>query len=416
MRVFLVAALTAFLTTATPSVASNLEATLRLDPASDLPGLPPTMRLELRNLSAEPVTRAPYASLIVKKGEEPPFLAWVAPRGEEVSLWMERSSIAPGGQGAIQIFASLESPPWFAFDPRLYVPGSYAIRMVLSEAPLGDPSVIPPDAVLSNEVFWTVKQPSGADAEVWKAIRELKEPLFWSESLARRIWDEYPDSAYAAWAVPRSKDLSAHIRNLQRAIALDPAGRMSDWHRYLEANLYLRTLALAVRERKTEDAIQAAASARQLLERLRSSENPEIRTRAVEDLERDVPSHEEILKKTREKGKHDAEVVPYANCLQKEGEEAYLWFGYSNSGSEVISISVGENNQFTPAPHDRGQPLGFAPGIHQLSFRVRADSPVLTWHLDRKPLVVKITEVGACTAENFEFYRRRWPDGAEITQ
>ncbi|MGH9459124.1 MAG: hypothetical protein ACRD2J_15930 [Thermoanaerobaculia bacterium] len=394
---------------------AGLHLNLRLSPDRDLPGLPPTVLVDITNTGNTSVVPPGYVSLLVKGAQGTEFLAASEARGEEVSTWEELPELSPGASADLSFYASLDSPPWFVADRRLYAPGTYRLRIILSALPLTSASRIPSGAELSNEAIWIVAEPTGADAVVFDAIRNLKSAIFWSEALAEMIWDRFPASRYAAWAVPRSSDLSTHIQNLQGAIALDPDGRMADWHRYLTAHLYIQKVHSALAANQTSEALKAATEARRILEGLTRSDNLDVRSRAVEMLERDVPSQQSILDTaTGRRGREDSELRPYVNCVMRDESGVHVWFGYGNSGRSNRVIPVGAANQFTPAPRDRSQPTSFEPGGHQLVFRVTVSSPAITWHLDKRAMHVKLEEVGECTPEAFEFYGRSWPDGDPI--
>ena len=79
-----------------------------------------------------------------------------------------------------------------------------------------------------------------------------------------------------------------------------------------------------------------------------------------------------------------APVVPVAECLSISGDGVVsAHFGYNNSNEFNISMPVGANNGFTPAPQDRGQPTTFIAGNMKNVFQVAlpAGPPVLGWNL-----------------------------------
>jgi hypothetical protein len=58
------------------------------------------------------------------------------------------------------------------------------------------------------------------------------------------------------------------------------------------------------------------------------------------------------------------------------------WFGYDNLNATAVSIPVGPNNKFSPAPQDRGQPTTFQPGRHASVFSVTFAHGHPAWKLD----------------------------------
>ena len=55
-------------------------------------------------------------------------------------------------------------------------------------------------------------------------------------------------------------------------------------------------------------------------------------------------------------------VSPSVTCVDKGATTYTARFGYLNPGSATVSVPVGSQNGFSPAPVDRGQPIAFEPG------------------------------------------------------
>ena len=82
-----------------------------------------------------------------------------------------------------------------------------------------------------------------------------------------------------------------------------------------------------------------------------------------------------------------ASVTPILECVyQRSDGSAVAVFGYRNDGSGPVPISVDDQNNFSPAPGDRGQPTLFEPGEHRsilvVDMTVEWSDKGLTWHLD----------------------------------
>jgi hypothetical protein len=57
------------------------------------------------------------------------------------------------------------------------------------------------------------------------------------------------------------------------------------------------------------------------------------------------------------------DVVPILECVSDNGDGTFTaLFGYRNEYSTPVTIAIGTNNAFSPAPIDRGQPTAFQPG------------------------------------------------------
>jgi hypothetical protein len=75
-------------------------------------------------------------------------------------------------------------------------------------------------------------------------------------------------------------------------------------------------------------------------------------------------------------------VQPILECVKQVGATDYVaYFGYRNPNSAPAIIAVGSNNQFAPAPADRGQTTVFYTGRKSFTFNVTF-SGSLAWTLD----------------------------------
>jgi uncharacterized repeat protein (TIGR01451 family) len=78
-------------------------------------------------------------------------------------------------------------------------------------------------------------------------------------------------------------------------------------------------------------------------------------------------------------------VTPTVTCVAANSDGTYTaFFGYSNPNSYPVTIEVGKNNQFTPAPDSQGQPTTFETGSQTAVFTVASKGESLVWHLDSK--------------------------------
>lgn len=77
-------------------------------------------------------------------------------------------------------------------------------------------------------------------------------------------------------------------------------------------------------------------------------------------------------------------IRPILECVSDNGGGWYTaYFGYLNENSNSVTIPVGANNRFVPAPEHRGQPELFMPGRHTnvITTNFPADENVV-WSLD----------------------------------
>jgi uncharacterized repeat protein (TIGR01451 family) len=77
----------------------------------------------------------------------------------------------------------------------------------------------------------------------------------------------------------------------------------------------------------------------------------------------------------------DQPIGVFVTCVTLRGATYDATFGYQNDNRSAVTIPVGSNNRFAPAPADRGQETAFLPGNVQQAFTVRgvARSTQLTW-------------------------------------
>ncbi|MBI5667966.1 MAG: thrombospondin type 3 repeat-containing protein [Chloroflexi bacterium] len=76
-------------------------------------------------------------------------------------------------------------------------------------------------------------------------------------------------------------------------------------------------------------------------------------------------------------------VSPVLECVAVNGEGSYhAYFGYNNPNSIAVTIPIGPNNEFVPAPQDRGQGTIFQPGrqVDVFSFSFNGSNQV--WKLN----------------------------------
>ena len=98
-------------------------------------------------------------------------------------------------------------------------------------------------------------------------------------------------------------------------------------------------------------------------------------------------------------------LVPLLDCVVNNGDGTYTaYFGYLNSGSEVIDLPVGSKNMFVNGDPDRGQPTAFFPGEHTSEFSVVFGAlETLKWMLkadgDRRHQVEASATSEACATE-----------------
>lgn len=77
-----------------------------------------------------------------------------------------------------------------------------------------------------------------------------------------------------------------------------------------------------------------------------------------------------------------AAVLPVLTKVVRLGAGAFrATFGYTNTSTAFVSVPVGRDNRFSPAPAGRGQPTLFAAGRQSGAFTVDFDGRPITWTL-----------------------------------
>ncbi|HWP44909.1 MAG TPA: hypothetical protein VNO14_16830, partial [Blastocatellia bacterium] len=74
--------------------------------------------------------------------------------------------------------------------------------------------------------------------------------------------------------------------------------------------------------------------------------------------------------------------IPFVECVKVSGGSFTARFGYLSLNLYDVVIPVGPNNNFSPAPEDRGQPELFQPGLRLNVFSVTQNGGTLTWNLN----------------------------------
>lgn len=94
------------------------------------------------------------------------------------------------------------------------------------------------------------------------------------------------------------------------------------------------------------------------------------------------------------------DVIPQANCTTEGGGAVTVWFGFTNCGTEVAELPIGERNRFFPGAKERGQPVSFKPGTSERVFGVALTTPFVVWILDETNLLARVIELKPCPAES----------------
>jgi hypothetical protein len=258
--------------------------------------------------------------------------------------------------------------------------------------------------VESNKVAYRVLSPTGEDAAVWALIRAKPDALW--QGLAQTIWKEYPNSLYARYVVPLGSGREELIRNLEMAISRAPNDLVRQSRQFdLASNEESRCNHLRS-SGDLEGAIAACEKARALyLELAENAINTQIRKEAELASYGDRLTRKLVVEQWNvDHGIYPDKIVPIVRCYTRIADgRKKVWFGYNNlTTAGVKDLPIGPQNMLTPAPHDRGQPTHFI-DLAYFSFGVIADQPILTWHLYKDKVTVRVAELEECPEEKLQY-------------
>jgi hypothetical protein len=379
--------------------ASTIKLSLTLEPAKTLPAIPVTFRIEAMNSGSARVA-FPCCLVLQVTPENGEAFVTVAgpPRSEQRVVQLsftdaDRVWLGPGERKRLDMWAGPESPPWYA--GRFWLePGQYRLQLIADDGfrkslltdkalTLNEPFLI--DPVASNATPLTIEMPKGADAEVWGLIK-ADGSWMWPDHLADKIWQLYPNSDYAAYAVrvDASRDPARQIQYYASALAKKPRGAFPDYYRLSIAQHHLDLMELAV-DTDIPGAFRESEAARGLLEEILDDDTDSAAKVEAREVLKRVKTMQQIVEynaRIRHIQVQRKKLVPLLDCVSKEGTAFRAKFGFDNGNDYPVELEIGDSNQFLPLPADRGQPTTFPPGHNENAFKINSSEPRLTWTLD----------------------------------
>ena len=393
------------------SASAALRLRLSVEPASELPGIYPTLRVVATN-DGPATARVPNRVLLkATRSDGTCFWAYVSPRGQDVvsPLYEGKSvGLAPQESRDLSFWSGPDDPIWFAQDVRLWKPGPYQLQLVMKEtlenAQIGSPAdkdtqAYLADAMASNVAEFTVRTPEGDDAKVWEAIRDLSSPLGWREKLADFVIERYPAARYAGFVVahPAGQTRAAERQAFEAAVARNPDAPIADWFRLTIAQDEADEAYDSVLHGLVDEAVaMSRKSWDHFAELARQTRNPRLRAVATAATAQPPRSRATVERAIQALTSPVAEVTPNAVCAVRTPSGADVWFSYSNPTERTLTVPVGNDNRFTPPPFDRGQGVDFFAGYAYKAFKVRTTEPELTWHLQKTNLHVMVKDLPNC--------------------
>jgi hypothetical protein len=238
---------------------------LSVEPTHTIPGIGVSVHVTVENTSGEGILLPKKLLLRVTPDAGEPFIAEFGLSGEH------RFSMAevPGGEAALHIGAhstrafainahDLYGNGW-SIDPRMNVPGTYRLQLLLVDPfketmifhtpAIRIESVVGP-ALASGEAVMTVETPKGDDAVLWKLLSEPSgrrvEP--WSiafvgfrerSDFAKEAMEHYPESHYAPYVVGDAISLpqARQLADAKRVVEAQPESGIRDYAQLFVARL-----------------------------------------------------------------------------------------------------------------------------------------------------------------------------------
>jgi hypothetical protein len=395
-----------------------LVAKLDLDRDKMVPGLGVGMRITLINSSNADV-EIPGGVIVevTPAGAAHPFIAmwWGTEYGKTVGgipqPYHDSVTLKRGNRQTFQFPVGGDNFATAFNDQRLQNPGTYSIRVGLSEQALSvgswpddirslsDIQRTVDDLLITNVVTLRVVPLQGDDSVVWQMIAKQSggRGLFEADqrsvqALVQTIWTQHPSSVYAPYAglmyTPPSDDERKKI--VDRVKKLDPHNPLFDWGPINEAMSDERTSGQANQDRKVDRAIEFNERAREEYRAIVESPANDISKIWAQEHLAAMPTVAQLRDADRWHKQVDSRppavqqpVLPTVTCTRSKKDRLTVWYGYSSPNTFTVFAPVGPKNHFTPPPDDRGQLTQFEPGDHPHAFKIRVPKDTqLTWTLD----------------------------------
>ena len=234
--------------------AQPLQVDLALVPSESIAGIPVSMRFTITNTGAVAIPFPRRAELLVRNARGEEFVTWCNTK-EVLELKEWPATIAAGETKVVWLRSdgTFASPAWLR-DGRFSQPGTFQLQVFFGDSWAATETIYPSTSIEelrskglpSSIAVWSIREPTGLDAEAWKI---MKTDEGWGpysiltakgEAIARRILSEYPRSAYAGWIATSGVGKSSAER----------AQMIRDWLEKAPADAYTerRQLMLAILE------------------------------------------------------------------------------------------------------------------------------------------------------------------------
>jgi hypothetical protein len=272
--------------------------------------------------------------------------------------------------------------------------------------------------VESNEVTFTVDEPQGQNALVWRRMQELTGGKGWNNldwmtfgpSLVEEISTIAPSSDYVPYVVSFKWQETAEERRetIETAISLRPQGPVADHLQGVLAGWYYARGEEALYAGDLERALGRFSEARTCAKELsRTTSHFWIRERVERWLaesrwltEGVVRERYDALKKAR--AANTGPVIPVVECVDpgsRPNDPYIVWFGYENSNGRFGEkfVERGKGNDLTPSFTKDLPPRVFKPGRQKHAFSVTTHADRITWTIDGQSATASRKTQPRCT-------------------
>lgn len=242
--------LTALTASAQPAAAARvdrpLKITARTEPSVALPGIPVVLVLTVENMSGVPQTLPKKLLIEARRQSGEAFLPGGVPATPVLGWpdeYRDALTIEPGQSRVFHYPLAPELTSRVMADPRMWEPGSYALRVLMHDQLQNDDVVafgahgllgagrISTPLLASTDATLRVEKPAGLDAEIWAAIVDrtggrglAMNPEERADAIARELWPRAADSAYGPYLVYYVRNASPEQRKQmwEQVIKRDP--------------------------------------------------------------------------------------------------------------------------------------------------------------------------------------------------
>jgi hypothetical protein len=376
--------------------AAGLKVTLALTPSETLPGVPVNVSVTISNLTQKDIAISNRVAFGVKSADggssrlvmDLPMQYW---NGE--AEWSGKYIVPAGGK--IDLFMPVTEDfdsPLFA-EGQLSDPGQYDLVATVKGT-----SGTTAD---SNPAHLHIITPTGEDQAVWKVFEGEV-----SGGAIRRtcttVIRQHPASRYYQLVSPFCVSFSTPDQYAHDVLQGFPSltGAFLDAARVAVAQRYFGAAYNAYGQNKLDLAGSISDAGRPIAQDLIDHPGSTFGPIAGAWLKKELASEAEWRSFFARDHTATAplKVLPTVTCVIDNGDGTFsVDFGFDNPNNYDIDVAIGADNQVSPGPDGRGQPIEFAPGAKESAFIVNGLTGVAKWTLQGKTVKASIAQSPKCS-------------------